>query len=105
MHKLGQALIEIEGDTAHSETYAICHHVVASDDEEGARDESDFVMGIRYVDRLERRDGEWRIADRQLLWEWVRTDPLTPLDASWTPGIAGPSDPVMQARRRVRSVD
>ena len=63
---------------------------------EAAKDVSDFVMGIRYRDRFERRQGEWRIADRQLLWEWVRTDPLPPLDSAWTQGTTDASDPVMQ---------
>lgn len=38
MHKLGQSLIEIDGDEASAETYATCHHVVA---EEG-RDVADM---------------------------------------------------------------
>jgi len=91
MHKLGQALIEIDGDEATGETYAICHHVMAED----GRDVADSVMGIRYLDRFERRgDGEWRIARRELRWEWIRTDSLEPLDADWTLGIAGASDPI-----------
>ncbi len=90
MHKLGQALIEIDGDEATGETYAICHHVVAVD----GKDVSDSVMGIRYLDRLERRDGEWRIAKRELRWEWIRTEPLDPLDPDWTLGIAGAADPI-----------
>ena len=90
MHKLGQALIEIDGDVAQSETYAVCHHVV----EEGGRDVADSVMGIRYLDRFERRDGAWRIARRELRWEWIRTDALDPLDPAWTHGKAGPDDPI-----------
>ncbi len=92
MHKLGQALIEIDGDVASAETYAVCHHVVA----EAGRDVADSVMGIRYLDRFERRDGEWRIARRELLWEWIRTDRLDPLDAGWTLGRADGADPVFR---------
>jgi hypothetical protein len=90
MHKLGQALIEIDGDGATGETYAVCHHVMA----ENGKDVADSVMGIRYLDRFERRAGEWRIARRELRWEWIRTDALGPLDPDWTLGIAGPSDPI-----------
>ena len=90
MHKLGQALIEIDGDEATAETYAVCHHVVA----EGGRDVADSVMGIRYLDRFERRDGAWRIARRALRWEWIRSDALDPLDATWTLGAASAADPV-----------
>jgi SnoaL-like domain len=72
MHKLGQSLIEIEGEVAH------------------------MVMGIRYVDRFEKRAGDWRIARRELRWEWVRTDALEPLDPSWTAGRVDQRDPVFQ---------
>jgi len=93
MHKLGQALIEIDGDEATAETYAVCHHVIA----EQENDVADSVMGIRYLDRFERRDGEWRIARRELLWEWIRTDGLAPLDPSWTLGTASAEDAVFAA--------
>ena len=36
----------------------------------------DLVIGLRYVDRLERRDGEWRIADRVCAFDWSRIDPI-----------------------------
>lgn len=125
MHKLGQSLIEIEGDVAHAESYAICHHVVAEPVAPGgaqaaasdsvavpsagagpsaapgsrpsgpaSRDVGDLVMGIRYVDRFERRAGEWRIARRELRWEWVRSDRLEALDPDWTAGRSDRGDPV-----------
>ncbi len=93
MHKLGQALIEIEGDMASAETYAVCHHVIA----EGGRDVADSVMGIRYLDRFERRGGAWRIARRELRWEWIRTDRLDVLDEGWTLGRVDDRDPVFLA--------
>ncbi|MCR9094127.1 MAG: nuclear transport factor 2 family protein [bacterium] len=93
MHKLGQALIEIDGDVASAETYAVCHHVIA----ENGRDVADSVMGIRYLDRFERRAGCWRIARRELRWEWIRLDALVPLDADWTLGRADAHDPVCLA--------
>ena len=74
MHFLGQQLIEIEGERAHSETYCVAYHRrAARDDEEG----HDLWMGLRYVDRLERRDGEWRIADRRCVFDWSRRDAVT----------------------------
>ncbi|MCP4906781.1 MAG: nuclear transport factor 2 family protein [bacterium] len=95
MHKLGQALIEIDGDEARAETYAICHHVMAED----GRDVEDNVMGIRYLDRFERRGGQWRIVHRALRWEWIRADSLEPLDPGWTLGVASALDPVQRADR------
>ncbi|MEZ4282840.1 MAG: nuclear transport factor 2 family protein [Myxococcota bacterium] len=132
MHKLGQSLIEVDGDVARAESYAVCHHVVAEAVPEKAipetpieaasggagaprrddlarsgragvagfapgvveRDVADLVMGIRYVDRFERRAGLWRIARRELRWEWVRTDRLESLDPGWTAGRSDGSDPV-----------
>ncbi|MEE2662979.1 MAG: nuclear transport factor 2 family protein [Myxococcota bacterium] len=90
MHKLGNALIEIDGDTAHCETYAIGHHVR----EEADRDIDDLVMGLRYIDRFERRAGEWRIARREVRYEWQRLDRLDQRDPEWTLGRQDRSDPV-----------
>lgn len=97
MHKLGQSRIELEGDAARVESYAICHHVLAASGPEGARDVADLVMGIRYLDRFEKRRGAWRIARRVLCWEWVRTDRLEALDPGWTSGRADAGDPVFAA--------
>jgi hypothetical protein len=106
MHKLGQSFVELDGDVARAESYAICHHVMAAPDPAtgpavgptakpaATRDVADMVMGIRYVDRFERRGGEWRIARRELRWEWVRTDRLEALDPSWTAGRTDARDPV-----------
>jgi len=94
MHKLGNAYIEVQGDVAHCESYAVGHHIRA----EGSIDIDDLVMGLRYVDRFERRDGVWRIADRELRFEWQRVEPLATLDASWTHGRHDTQDPVYEAR-------
>ena len=109
MHKLGQCLIEVEGDVARVESYAICHHVMAESDPAGGEsgagesDVADMVMGMRYVDRFERRAGEWRIARRELRWEWVRTDRLEGLDPSWTLGRSDGRDPVHGGPSRVEN--
>lgn len=97
MHKLGQSRIELDGDAARVESHAICHHVVAEPGSQGVRDVADMVMGIRYLDRFEKRHGDWRIARRELRWEWIRTDRLEPLDPEWTAGRADSGDPVFAA--------
>jgi hypothetical protein len=77
MHFIGNQLVEVDGDTARAESYCIAYHRrSARDDEEG----HDLVLGLRYVDRMERRDGEWRIADRKCAFDWSRHDPIT---AEW----------------------
>jgi hypothetical protein len=57
-HNITTHTCEIEGDTAHAESYAIV--VLLSLDGRTAQ----FISG-RYIDRLERREGQWRIAVRR----------------------------------------
>jgi len=91
MHRLGNALIEFTSqDEAHCESYAVAHHVRAED----GRDIDDLVMGIRYLDRFERRGDAWRIARREVIYEWQRLDRLEPLDPEWTLGQTDRTDPV-----------
>jgi hypothetical protein len=72
MHTLANILVESAGDTATAETYGVAYH-----SGEPAGDlRWNYAAGFRYVDRLARRDGEWRIADRITVVEWV-----TPWDA------------------------
>jgi hypothetical protein len=78
-HFAGNELIEVEGDTARSELYSVCWHRVRA---QGDDPEIDWVSGMRYQDRLERRDGEWRIAYRLIAMDWHRADPVTSHDPS-----------------------
>jgi hypothetical protein len=61
-HHITNHSCEIDGDTAHAETYYV--YVAVN------RDQSVWTAGGRYIDRLERRDGEWRIAVRYCVVEW-----------------------------------
>jgi hypothetical protein len=63
-HFLDPGTIEIDGDVAHSECYVLW--VLRR--KEGT--ELDLGGG-RYVDRFERRNGEWRIAARELVVDWA----------------------------------
>lgn len=74
MHALANHLVlELKGDVAVCETYINSHHWGTPRTERG----KNFVSGTRYVDRFERRNGEWRIAERWLLRSFAhyRTDP------------------------------
>ncbi len=67
LHFLGDSLIDFESDdVARVETYVLAQH------RSGTGDDGPFLVafGGRYVDRFERRDGEWRIADRVCIREW-----------------------------------
>ena len=61
-HCLTNHYCELDGDVAHTETY----FVYFGAQEEGPTD----VLGGRYLDDMERRDGEWRIANRLCFIEW-----------------------------------
>jgi 3-phenylpropionate/cinnamic acid dioxygenase small subunit len=72
MHVIGNVLVQLDGDVAGSEAYAVCYHRFTADD--GAP--VDMTVGVRYVDRIERRAGEWRIARRTVVYDWTRLDPV-----------------------------
>ncbi|HEX9177353.1 MAG TPA: nuclear transport factor 2 family protein [Mycobacterium sp.] len=57
-HNITTHTCEVDGDTAHAESYVIV--VLLGRDGRSAQ----FISG-RYLDRLERRNGEWRIAVRR----------------------------------------
>lgn len=69
LHMLTNHTCEIDGDVAHTETYWLYTG--------RNRDGTNWVAAGRYADRLERRNGEWRIAFRQTLIEWSGTIPAT----------------------------
>jgi hypothetical protein len=71
MHFCGNTIIELEGDVAHTEVYAMAQHEA----KQGHEWAGAFVTGwLRYFDRFERRDGEWRSAGRGFACEWFRRD-------------------------------
>lgn len=81
-HQLGNILLEIDGDSAISEAYLTAWHRLRREDGTA----HDCVFGARYHDRLECRDGVWRIVFRRLVYDWVRVFPDT---ADWSVGALG----------------
>lgn len=81
-HNTGNQTVEVNGDTAWAEHYTVATHRIAADDRGPERD---FIAAVRYVDRLECRDGDWRIVRRVLVNDWLRTDPVPP--GGPTPGV------------------
>jgi 3-phenylpropionate/cinnamic acid dioxygenase small subunit len=73
MHFIGNQLIEINGDTASSETYAVAYHRLI--DQGNAKL---FTVGVRYLDELVRDGNSWRIRRRVVKMEWQRSDALSP---------------------------
>lgn len=71
-HCLLNHTCELDGDTAHAETY----FMFVSMNRQG---KPLTLGGGRYVDRLEKRDGEWRIAARVTLRDWSMMDEIPDL--------------------------
>ncbi len=89
MHSITNHYCELDGDTAHSESYwnfiavnrAAPHHTFASG---------------RYIDRLEKRNGRWGIAARICVMNGLdgQTDPLAQLgDLNFVPSTRDSTDP------------
>lgn len=75
-HQITNVLIEVNGSIANSEAYVYVIHQLAGDDFE------DHIVG-RYLDRFEKRNGDWRIAHRLLTLEWSRRQPVA--TSPWDP--------------------
>jgi hypothetical protein len=54
------------------ESYFTSYHRFGAEPPPGGRPHEDRIMGGRYVDLFERRDGVWRIARRRGVNEWIR---------------------------------
>lgn len=90
-HVIGNHSCDLRGDVAFCETYCISF----SEDVRG----TNATVYNRYIDRFERRDGVWKIADRLVVLDLTRTDAASPpfgdvpgWDFTW--GRRDRSDPV-----------
>jgi hypothetical protein len=84
-HNLLNNTTDIDGDMAHSETYYL---FVARN-----ADDSNWLAEGRYIDRLEKRAGEWRIALRTNVIEWSGVAATMPIPFADVPGIHGNGAP------------
>ncbi len=68
-HALSNTLVEIDGDSAYSETCVHAGHLL-----QGAGEELLFYG--RYLDRLEKRGGTWKIMHRLVVMDWSKRHPV-----------------------------
>ena len=114
-HQLGNIFIEIEdgGDVAFTEAYFTAFHrrralgdPLAGED--ATETEMDYFVAGRYLDRLEKRDGVWKITHRTGLTDWARLEEPTGegLDEapSWMAGQHGPEDLVYHRREEYQPI-
>ncbi len=78
-HLATNILIDIDGDRARAEHYILAYGRMKKDGEK-----FDSLTLARAIDRFERRDGAWRIAKRQLVWEWNNDLPFA---ETWGRGL------------------
>lgn len=83
-HLVANVKIDLDGDVARVESYyqSISRMRVAAGERPCLRS-----AGGRYVDRFERRDGEWRIAHRRVIGDW---DKVEEIDPAYEPGAFPP---------------
>jgi hypothetical protein len=89
MHFAGNTIIELAGDTAFSEVYAMAQHTTS---EEHPWAGSFVTTWLRYVDRLERTESGWLIAHRRVACEWIRRDDAGGWEESPSPGRRDKTD-------------
>jgi hypothetical protein len=71
-HNISNTVIRIDGERARAETNCVALHLIPTP--EG---EIELVVGGRYLDRLAKQAGRWRIAERLYVMDWNRTAPAT----------------------------
>ena len=109
MHFLGECLIEFaKPDVAVAETYFFTAHTLGP---EAQRQYGTSAKGGpvqlshygRYVDRVERRAGVWRIAHRIVVFETTRLalGEVPPLKADWAGFSRDQRDPIYRMRAEV----
>lgn len=64
-HCIGNTLVEFSDDRAHVESCVTAAHLLR-----GAAEEMLFYG--RYLDRLEQRDGQWKMLHRQVVMDWSK---------------------------------
>jgi hypothetical protein len=90
-HQLGQTIFGFDGpDTCHTETYMTAMHTIppgypltAAFPDKGVIYSA--IIAGRYVDRFEKRAGEWRLAQRIGLYDWREFRVVEGVDLSDTP--------------------
>ena len=70
-HFIGNVIIDVSGNTARSEAYCLARH---RNPAQNGKAENDFLWGGRYVDKFEKRDGEWAITHRTCVHDYTRFD-------------------------------
>jgi hypothetical protein len=93
-HHITNCMIDLRGDVAAVETYFIAYQPTMLED----GSETPSLIGGRYLDRFERRDGRWGIAEREVVVDWSRfalagEGETWPTSENYSPGGRREADP------------
>ncbi|NUB45018.1 nuclear transport factor 2 family protein [Fertoebacter nigrum] len=74
LHLLGSPVIDIAGDVAVAETCCLLYHWISAGTGNPPLPAHTVTMACRYVDRFERRQGQWKIAHRTVAYDGIRRE-------------------------------
>jgi hypothetical protein len=86
-HHLTNQLIELHGDLAYSETYFLEHTMCRRGDQRYLTS-----VGGRYVERYARRNGHWKILERDAVRDWDSVAPIIARFPKWEDAPRGTRD-------------
>lgn len=76
-HHITTVNFAVEGNSAEGEIYNIAVHTLA-----GKERDVDLVIGGRYLDKYEKRDGTWKLLERTIVTDWARVSDPSAMDMS-----------------------
>lgn len=91
-HYVCNVNIDLQGDRAWVEAYILTFARIEQDGRS-----FDTLTGARACDRFERRDGEWRIAHRRVVFDWNRDMESR---EGWCLGLFNPDNPGVHTGRK-----
>ncbi len=75
-HIIATQNVEVTGLTAACESYFVAYHTMQTPD--GTKE---LIVAGRYLDQMEKRDGEWKIILRRCVFDWTRMTDASPTPA------------------------
>lgn len=100
LHCIGNVLIELDGDVATVESYLVDTLRPVDADQPVPGQQVLLQLFARYVDRFEKRDGQWRIARRVTVQDMSGSGAFVSYDFGFRLGRADMSDVVYDPLRR-----
>jgi hypothetical protein len=74
-HNITTVNIALAGDYAEGEVYVLAFHQIAAD-----QGPIDLLIGGRYFDKYQKRDGQWKFAHRAVVADWTRVEDPSRVD-------------------------